>query len=413
MLLLLAATAHAQPQRLSFAEAMRKAFTRNPDALVAQEEISRARALVEQVRSASLPTVTAAATFTQLDSARVSQVTPGNVIVPATGFNGAGIAALTLDPRRWVAWSQARENVNVARLGAADVRRQLGITVGQIYLSVLAQRQLVEADASAVKNAAAHVEYTRARLDAGNGTLLDFERATALYNSDRTLLERAQFLLVRLQEQLGILLGESAPVDVTTEVALPAAPVDESAALDDARRLRSDLHLQRERLTAAAKVRRESWADFLPSASASFEVFYQTPPTQSLPTDGWQLLVTVGVPIYDGGLRYGLLKERRALEREARIRLDAELRLVSADVRTALVELSRARTALGTAREAARISTDVVRLTTVSYHAGLSTNIEVIDAQLAALNADVAAALAENDERQAQLDLLLATGRFP
>ena len=54
-----------------------------------------------------------------------------------------------------------------------------------------------------------------------------------------------------------------------------------------------------------------------------------------------------------------------------------------------------------------------MRLTTVSYHAGLSTNIEVIDAQLASLNADVAAALAENDERQAQLDLLLATGHTP
>jgi outer membrane protein len=123
--------------------------------------------------------------------------------------------------------------------------------------------------------------------------------------------------------------------------------------------------------------------------------------------------VTLGIPIYDGGLRYGFLKERRALEREAGIRLDAQLRLVSADVRTALVELERARAALGSAREAARTSADVVRLTTVSYRAGLSTNIEVIDAQLASLNADVAAALAENDERQARLDLLLATGHFP
>ena len=55
----------------------------------------------------------------------------------------------------------------------------------------------------------------------------------------------------------------------------------------------------------------------------------------------------------------------------------------------------------------------MVRLTLVSYRAGLSTNIEVIDAQLASLNADVAAALAANNEKQAQLDLLLATGRFP
>ena len=42
-----------------------------------------------------------------------------------------------------------------------------------------------------------------------------------------------------------------------------------------------------------------------------------------------------------------------------------------------------------------------------------SQNIEVIDAQLASLNADVAAALADNQEHQAQLDLLLATGHTP
>jgi outer membrane protein TolC len=411
--LLASLPARAQPIPLSFDEAIRKAFARNPDALIASEEITRARAVVEEIRAGSFPTVAATATFTQLDSARVSQSAPGSVILPATELNGAGTAALTVDPRRLVQWSQARENVTVTRLGAADVRRQLAFTVGQTYLSVLAQRQVVEADESAVKNAAAHVDYTRTRLAGGGGTLLDFKRATALHDSDRTLLERARFVLLRLQEQLGTLLGENTPVDVTVEVELPAAPLDPGVALDDGLGLRSDLQLSRERLAAAAKARRQSWADFVPWASASFEMFYQTPPTQTLPTDGWQLLVTLGFPIYDGGLRYGLVKERRALEREAGIRLDSQLRLVGADVRTALVELGRARVALGSAREAAQTSAEVVRLTTVSYRAGLSTNIEVIDAQLASLNADVAAALAENDERQARLDLLLATGHFP
>jgi outer membrane protein TolC len=411
----LAAMPHAQaaPTTLTFGEAMRRAFARNPDALVAAQEITRARAIVEEVRAASLPIVAATATVTELDSNRLSSTSPGSIILPETQFNAAGIAALALDPRRWVQWSQAHENVKVSRLAAAEVRRQLAVTVGQTYLSVLAQRQVVQADQSAVQNASAHVDYTKARFDGGNGTLLDFERATALYQSDRTLLERAQFLLVRLQELLGVLLGESGPIDVTTDVQLPATPVDPTAALDDAQRLRSDVHLTREQLVAATKVRRESWADYLPLASVNFQYFYQTPPTQTLPTSGWQLVVNVGVPIYDGGLRYGLFKERRAFEHEASIRLDAELRLASAEVRSALVELERARAALGSAREAARVSADVVRLTAVSYRAGLSTNIEVIDAQTASLNADVAAALAEDNERQAELDLLLATGRFP
>ncbi|WP_163865068.1 TolC family protein [Myxococcus eversor] len=401
------------PVQLSFAEVMRKVFTRNPDAIIAVEEISRARAVVEQVRAGSLPTGSLAATYTQLNSARLTTGSPSTVILPQTGFNASGTVGLPLDPRRWVQWSQARDNVTLARLGAAEVRRQLSVTVSQVYLSVLVQRKLVQADENAVRNAEAHVDYTRTRLDAGNGTLVDFQRASALYYTDRAQLERSRFLLVRLQEQLGVLLGESSPVDVSAEVQLPAAPADLKSGLDDADRLRSDLRLARERLFATAKVRRDSWADFMPSASATFEVQYQTPPTQTLPSESWQLLLTMGFPIYDGGLRYGLLKERRALESEAGVRLDATLRQVRSDVRTALAELERARAGLELAREAARLSTEVLRLTTVSYRTGLTNDLQVIDAQLASRNAEISAALAENDERQAQLDLLNATGHFP
>jgi outer membrane protein TolC len=186
-----------------------------------------------------------------------------------------------------------------------------------------------------------------------------------------------------------------------------------TAAMSEAEARRADLRLVREQLVFAAQVRRQTWADFTPALGFNFQGWYQTPPTQTEPTKAWQLLATLSFPIYDGGLRYGLLKERRTVEDEARFRVDNQLRLVRASVRTAIVELERAEAALGTARSAAQISADVVRLTTVSYRAGLSTNIEVIDAQLAALNADVLAALAANDKRQAELDLLLATGQLP
>src|SRR5262245_59269993 len=120
--------AWAEPIRVSFAEAMRLTLLRNPDALVAVAEIARAGAIVEEVRAASLPTLNGTAAFTQLDSPRVSLVNNSSIIEPETQFNGAGTAALTLDPRRWVGWAQARENVRVTRLAAADVRRQLAVT---------------------------------------------------------------------------------------------------------------------------------------------------------------------------------------------------------------------------------------------------------------------------------------------
>ncbi len=55
----------------------------------------------------------------------------------------------------------------------------------------------------------------------------------------------------------------------------------------------------------------------------------------------------------------------------------------------------------------------MVDIVNISYRAGAATNIEVIDAEGRARNADTAVAVAEDDLRRAKLDLLAALGRFP
>jgi outer membrane protein TolC len=73
----------------------------------------------------------------------------------------------------------------------------------------------------------------------------------------------------------------------------------------------------------------------------------------------------------------------------------------------------RADQALGSAREAARLAHKAYDLATLAYRGGASTNIEVLDAARQARDADTAVAQAEDLARQARLDLLVASGRFP
>ena len=65
------------------------------------------------------------------------------------------------------------------------------------------------------------------------------------------------------------------------------------------------------------------------------------------------------------------------------------------------------------ARAAAQQASSVVDIVNVSYRAGVATNIEVIEAQKQARDADNIVAVAEDNVRRARLDLLAATGRFP
>jgi outer membrane protein TolC len=69
--------------------------------------------------------------------------------------------------------------------------------------------------------------------------------------------------------------------------------------------------------------------------------------------------------------------------------------------------------ALARSRAAAEQANEVVRITDVAFREGATTNIEVIDAQRRARDAETTAAIAEDALRRARLELLVAAGRFP
>jgi outer membrane protein TolC len=64
-------------------------------------------------------------------------------------------------------------------------------------------------------------------------------------------------------------------------------------------------------------------------------------------------------------------------------------------------------------RAAADQAQQVVEIVNVSFRAGAATNIEVIDAERRARDAETTVAIAEDSLRRARFDLLNAAGRFP
>ena len=61
----------------------------------------------------------------------------------------------------------------------------------------------------------------------------------------------------------------------------------------------------------------------------------------------------------------------------------------------------------------AESAAEALRISELAYRAGATTNIEVVQAQQTARNAEIAFAVTEDRLRQARLDLLVALGQFP
>ena len=177
----------------------------------------------------------------------------------------------------------------------------------------------------------------------------------------------------------------------------------EHLAYDDA------LKLMRE----SRRVLRDSYADYLPLLSAVLEPFYTEPATVTQPHTGWQAQLVLTLPLFDGGARYGLQRERSALYAESKAQLEGLLREARSEVRTAFEEVRRADEGLSSARQAAKLAREALEMTSLAYREGATNDLEVVDAERRARDADTAALVAEDAARQARIDLLAATGRFP
>jgi len=398
----------AEPPRITFEEAVSRALQNNPGIAEASQAILRAQALLQQSATVYRPTLSGNVTTTVLDHERgfdefVTQPQVQSLI-------GAAVSYPVVAASDWAAHAQARDRVQVAELSASDVRKQIAVATAQAYLAVIAAQRQVEVNLLARDNAQAHLDYARARLEAGVGSRLNELRAAQEVATDDVLLEAARLAERRAQEALGVLVVADGPVDAAAEPAFEVLPMPST---DEWMAERPDVRLFSAQVHAADRVVRDSWKDWVPRATASFEPQLLTPSGLFQPARTWRGFLALSVPVFDAGSRRAIARERQVALETARIQLtDVQLR-ARAELRTARAALESTERALANARLAAQQAAEVLKITDVAFRAGATTNIELVDAQRGARNADTAAAIAEDRVRQARLDLLVALGRFP
>ncbi|MBI2372767.1 MAG: TolC family protein [Deltaproteobacteria bacterium] len=394
---------------VSFDEAIRRALARNPNIELAQQEIRRSEAMVEQVRAAWLPSLNSGATYGRLDADRVFGE---RTLQFADSFNANLSASVPLiAPRAWVASARASEGVDLARLAREEARRQVALAATRSFLAVVAQQRVLDSAERALAAARAHEEFAHARLAGDVGNRVDAVRSAQERARSETRVQNQRIALVRAQEALGVVLGESGPVNAA-QIALPQPP-PLATALGETEVRRGDIRAARERVEINRRALRDTYADYLPTLTAGGQMFYQTPATPTVPTTGWQVQLVLSFPLVDGGNRYGRAHERRALESQSQTNLDASLRQARSEVRVAFEAMRRTDDALVHAQENATLAREALDLTEQAYRAGVRLNIEVIDAQRQSADAETELAIVEDAARQARVEVLVASGKFP
>jgi outer membrane protein TolC len=164
---------------------------------------------------------------------------------------------------------------------------------------------------------------------------------------------------------------------------------------------------------AAERVLRDSSKDRLPFLEGVFQPSTTYPAQFFLPQNSWRFLMQLSVPLFDSGQRQGQRLDRQAAVDVSRATFARARTAARSEVRAAREAVASAERGLASARAAADQARQVVDIVNISFRAGAATNIEVIDAEGRARDADTAVGVAEDTLRRARLELLTSIGRFP
>jgi outer membrane protein TolC len=288
-------------------------------------------------------------------------------------------------------YRSAKELLRADEQSASDARDLVVLGVGGAYLQVVAAEARVRTERAQVETAQALFDQGSQQRAAGVLSLTDLNRSEVQLLTERQRLVSLENDLAK--QKINLARSTGLPATDAFQVAddvpfAPAPPVDEEAALQEAYENRADLKAAESQVRAARLTHSAARAERLPSLSLSADYgAIGTNPNQSHGT--FTVVGTLSVPIWQGGRTEGdieqadaALAQRRAEFEDTRSRVESEIRNAFLDLRTAALQVD-------VARRNIEVSKQNLDLTRQRFSAGVSENVEVVQAQQSVSSAEL------------------------
>lgn len=409
----------------SWDEALTLIRAQSPDYLSAAETVRRADAQREIALAAVLPTAAAQGGYTHqflsplkatlaglagpptanpLPIVAFPVVTPPEDVLTV----GGSVSWTAINPRGIYGVGTADRTIEASELTFQDQRRQIATAAVDAMLATLAAARVAELNRTGLRAALERLTLTRARLQFGQGTELDVDRALQDVAASRLAIVSGDESLQRAREALGRALGSREPLGPPEGADMSSfeAAVARTCRPNQDIERRPDIAAARKRVEIAERASTDADLMFSPTVVLSSAVQYSNEPVLA-PSTIWSASALLNVPIYDGGVRYGAKKDATAALEQAR------QALVAARL-DALVASARARRAVGVierSRDVAREQRDVAARidgrTRDGYSKGLGTSLDLVISAQTLRQAEIDLAILEFQVEDARADAML------
>ena len=375
-------------------ELIRQALETSHDLRIAVARVDQARAVAGITRSDQFPRIDAGANASRN---RFSETTEPR------GFGGErdhfSVAAdLSFEIDIWGRLRRATEAARAELLATEEARNVVQMTlVGDVATAYLRLRQLdleLETTRRNVGSRRDSLQIVRDRFDAGLTSALDLHQAEAGLAATTARVPELERLIAETEHQLSILVGVP-PRAIARGRALIAqtSPPEVPAGLpSELLERRPDIRLAEAALVAANARIGVAKAEYFPRISLTGLFGVESSDLSDLFKSGsriWGLGAGLAQPLFNAGRLRGNVDFAEARQREALIEYERAIHQSFREVEDALVAHRKAREALAQHSIAVRASREALDVAESRYRSGLTTYLDVLDAQRTLLAAEV------------------------
>ncbi len=287
-----------------------------------------------------------------------------------------------------------RENLLASQYGRDTVSLTLAATIARTYFAALSLDSQYRASQEIATAAAGSLGLARRRLEGGVGSGLEVAQAASLQSSTSAQASEIARQRAAVVHQLGVLIGKLDLKLPTKEIeALPIPPLPPAGLPSELLERRPDVRQAEAQLAAATERIGVARGAQFPTLSLTGSLGVQSSELENLFSTGsrvWNIGAGLLGPIIDGG-RYAVRTQQA--EAQAKQVQAAYQRTVENAFRDVSDALSNVRLAADAEKDLAESVTQVreaLRLSQTRYELGYSAYLEVLDAQRALNNTQLA-----------------------
>lgn len=277
----------------------------------------------------------------------------------------------------------AKHNFQGSKLSVQDARDLVVLTVGNAYLTVIADKARIESDQAQVNTSKVSLDQAVQNHQAGTAPLLDELRARVDYQTQQQTLISAQNSYEKDKIALARAIG--LPLEQKFELAdqAPYAALDNlnaDAAVTQAIENRSDLKAMQEQVTASEHSRKAATAERFPAISFSGDYGdIGVNPNHSHGTGNAS--GELDVPVFEEAKLRGDAKQAQSQLDQKRAQLSDLRGQIGADVRDSILDIQSAEKQVEVARSNVELANEALSEAQQRYAAGVSDNLAVSQAQ--------------------------------